>query len=122
MVLIALIALMWASLLLTAAYFVLFTLNKAQDGLKTFGKLVAAVLLIAALAIGATGIYTAVTGQCPMMGAMQKHCKMMCGPMSEMKRGGMGRGMRAADNNMPSMGGMDNKCGVATKPSPVVDQ
>lgn len=74
---IALIALMWTCLLLTISYFVLLTLNKAEKGLKTFGKLVATVLLIAALVIAATGIYVVVTGTCPMMSMMQEHCKMM---------------------------------------------
>ena len=61
-----------ASMLLAASFFVLFAVEKAKEsGLKTFGKLVAAILIIVSALIFAKGIYTIATGKCPMMQAMQ---------------------------------------------------
>jgi hypothetical protein len=60
-----------ASMLLTASFFVLFAIEKVKEkGLKTFGKLVAAILIIVSALIFAKGIYTVATGKCPIMEAM----------------------------------------------------
>ncbi len=61
-----------ASMLLAASFFVLFAIEKVKgNGLKTFGKLVAAILIIVSALIFAKGVYTITTGKCPMMQAMQ---------------------------------------------------
>ena len=61
-----------ASMLLTASFFVLFAIEKVKEnGLKAFGKVVAAILIIVSVLIFAKGIYTIATGKCPMMQEMQ---------------------------------------------------
>lgn len=72
------LALIPASVLLTAAFFVLFSVEKAAGkGLKTFGKFTAVLLIVVAALIFLKGAYTVVTGNCPMMKAMKE----MCPPM-----------------------------------------
>ncbi len=66
-----------ASMLLTASFFVLFAVEKVKEnGLKTFGKLVAVILIIVSALMFAKGIYTVATGKCPMMQAMEGMCSM----------------------------------------------
>jgi len=74
------LALIPASVLLTAAFFVLFAVEKAAGkGLKTFGKFVAVLLIVVAAFIFSKGVYTVVTGKCPMAQVMQEMCSLMPG-------------------------------------------
>jgi hypothetical protein len=77
---------------LTISFFVLFAVEKVNGkNLKTFGKAVAAILIIAALLIFSKGVYTLVTGKCPIMNVIQGMCGTWPGPVSDMgdKCGGM---------------------------------
>ena len=79
-----------ASMLLAVSFFVLFAVEKVKEnGLKTFGKLVAAILIIVSALMFAKGVYTVATGKCPIMQAMQGMCPMGKG-MGQM---GMEKGM-----------------------------
>ena len=80
-----------ASMLLTASFFVLFAIEKVKEnGLKAFGKVVAAILIIVSVLIFAKGIYTIATGKCPMMEEMRGACSMGKGMgHMEMEKGGV---------------------------------
>ena len=82
MKLLGLIALIPTSLLLAVSFFVLFMEQKANGGLKTYAKVVAAFLIAAALVVFSAGVYNVSTGECLMMKMIQD-CKMkgssMCG-------------------------------------------
>lgn len=72
------LALIPTAVLLTASFFVLFAIERsAGTGLKAFGRFVAALLIIVAALIFSKGVYTVVTGKCPMMQVMQEMCHMM---------------------------------------------
>ena len=73
--LLGLIALIPTSLLLAVSFFVLFMEQKANGGLKTYAKVVAAFLIAAALVVFSAGVYTVSTGECLTMKMMQG-CKM----------------------------------------------
>jgi hypothetical protein len=74
------LALIPASALLTAAFFILFAVEKAAgQGLKAFGKFVAVLLIIVAALIFSKGVYTVVTGKCPIAQVMQDMCPLMPG-------------------------------------------
>ncbi len=91
------LALIPTSVLLTAAFFVLFAVEKvAGQGLRTFGKFVAVLLIIIAALIFSKGVYTVVTGKCPMMKMMQEMCPMMGGEVRAGRQGGM-RGMKGSE-------------------------
>ena len=89
--------------LLTVSFFVLFAVEKVHGkNLKTFGKAVAAILIIVASLIFSKGVYTLVTGDCPIMKAM---CGMKGGQMSDMgsKCGDMMKsGMQGGSGTCPS--------------------
>ena len=72
--------------LLTVSFFVLFAAERAHGkNLKTYGKAVAAILIIVASLVFAKGAYVLATGHCPMMKAMKDMCPMMKGDqMSDM--------------------------------------
>jgi hypothetical protein len=72
------LALIPVSALLTAAFFILFAVEKAAGkGLKTFGKFVAVLLITAAALIFSKGVYTVVTGKCSVIQVMQDMCPIM---------------------------------------------
>ncbi|MFH1201629.1 MAG: hypothetical protein V1674_01905 [Candidatus Omnitrophota bacterium] len=66
-----------ATVLLTVSFFVLFTLLKIEPrGLKKFGYVVCVLLWICAALLLCVGLYILITGQHPMMRAMQQMMKM----------------------------------------------
>jgi hypothetical protein len=61
------------ALLLALSFFVLFTNRKVEnEGLKTFGYVIAVLLWIAAALVFSAGIYILATGQHPMAQMMQQ--------------------------------------------------
>ena len=61
-----------ATVLLTVSFFVMFLKRKIEAGsLKVFGYIVVILLWISAALILGCGIYTMITGQCPMIQMMQ---------------------------------------------------
>ncbi len=76
-----------ASILLAVSFFVFFVAEKAHEKrLKTYGKVVGAVAVIAALIVLSVGIYTVYTGRHPIMQMMQD-CKMKWASMGGMQGG-----------------------------------
>jgi hypothetical protein len=89
------LALIPTAVLLTASFFVLFAAEKvAARGLKMFGKAVAALLIIIAALVFSKGVYTVVTGECPMMKMAQEMCPMMGAKEKGMRRPEMSDKMR----------------------------
>jgi uncharacterized membrane protein len=77
--LLGLMAIIPATLLLTASFFVLFTLRKIEaQGLKIFGYVITALLWIAALLVFSLGVYVISSGRHPIMEMMKqgKGCPM----------------------------------------------
>jgi len=57
--------------LLALAFFVMWVLQKTEDGaLKSFGRIAAATLCIAAAVVLIAGMFVLYTGNCPMMNMM----------------------------------------------------
>lgn len=113
-----LIVLIPTSVLLTASFFVLFAIEKvAGQGLKTFGRVVAALLIIVAVLLLSVGVYTVSTGRHLMM---QQMCPMMGGMKGDMKEGkgkyGTRRGeMKGMMRGPMQQGGMEEMPGGAMK-------
>jgi len=71
--LLGLFAIIPTTLLLALSFFVLFTNRKVEnEGLKTFGYVIAVLLWIAAALVFSAGIYILATGQHPMAQMMQQ--------------------------------------------------
>lgn len=51
-----------------AAYFVLFSSSKAEGGIRTFGKILGVWILLIALMFPIGGAFMAISGKCPMKG------------------------------------------------------
>ena len=69
------------TVLLTVSFFVLFLKRKIETGsLKVFGYAIVILLWISAALILGCGIYTMITGQCPLMQMMQAMKVGMYGP------------------------------------------
>ena len=78
-------ALIPATLLLTVSFFVLLAARKIEDNfLKSFGQLLVVLLWAGALFVSLVGVYTLVTGKCPMIRMMEKRA-MMCRGMMDKK-------------------------------------
>jgi len=70
-----------ATVLLTISFFVLVIVRKVEEeGLKSFGRIIAMLLWVAAILVFITGLYVMATGNCPMINMMGE-CGMskMCG-------------------------------------------
>jgi hypothetical protein len=59
-------SLMPATICVTVGYFVLFAASKADDGIKTFGRVLAIWLFVIAAFIPITGAYVTLAGLCPI--------------------------------------------------------
>jgi hypothetical protein len=59
-------SLMPATICVTIGYFVLFAASKADDGIKTFGRVLAIWLFVIAAFIPIAGAYVTLAGLCPM--------------------------------------------------------
>jgi len=59
-------SLMPATICVTIGYFVLFAASKADDGIKTFGWVLAIWLFVIAAFIPIAGAYVTLAGLCPM--------------------------------------------------------
>jgi hypothetical protein len=55
-----------ATICVTIGYFVLFAASRADDGIKTFGRVLAIWLFIIAAFILIAGAYASLSGLCPM--------------------------------------------------------
>lgn len=100
------------AMLLTASFFVMFANEKVGGkGLKTFGKVVAAILIFVAVIIFSKGVYVMVSGDCHAM-------KMICGMQKGMMHQGMMKGgqMGGKDGKCCSMSDTGSKCGSIIKP------
>ena len=90
-------------ILLTISFFVLVIANKLnENGLKSFGRIIAMLLWVAATLVVVCGIVMMATGYCPMTRIMKKcaikkmhYKKMMYGDKCEsMKSGSYHKGMK----------------------------
>jgi hypothetical protein len=59
-------SLMPATICVTVGYFVLFAASKADDGIKTFGRVLAIWLFVIAAFIAIAGAYVTLAGLCPI--------------------------------------------------------
>ena len=94
------LAIIPTTVLLTISFFVMVVLRKIEEGaLKSFGRIIAALLCIAAILVYAIGLYTVAAGYCPVLGKFGKcgvsriHGKTMHGYMHKPMEGRMHKGM-----------------------------
>ena len=67
-----------ATFLVTIGYFVLFSSSKADDGIRTFGRVLAIWIFVIAAFIPIAGAYVTLAGLCPSLKTL--HSTMMPGP------------------------------------------
>ncbi len=65
-------SLMPATFLVTLGFFVVFAAAKAEDGIRTFGRVLAIWIFIVALVPPSAGAYVTISGLCPIESVLQK--------------------------------------------------